>query len=229
MGRTLKYAFKYSLPMMIGYIVLGVSFGILMVGLDYPWWLPIFMSIVMYGGAMQFASVELLTASFHPINAIVLTLLVNARLLFYGLSMLDKYQTSIPKKALLAFGLTDETFALNVSLQVPQSLDPIQVYLGVTYFDYFYWVAGTVLGVAAGQALPIDYTGIEFSLSALFIINFFEQMIETKGYFAGAVGITIPLISLLVLGADHFMIPAMTGIILTFAWRFWHKSKEGVR
>lgn len=229
MGQTLKYAFKYSLPVMIGYIVLGFSFGILMVGLNFAWWIPIFMSIIIYAGAMQFAAADLLTASFHPLSATILTLLVNARILFYGISMLDKYQTSLPKKALLAFGLTDETFALNVGLPIPDYLDSINVYLAITIFDHLYWIMGTILGVVIGQVLPIDYTGIEFSLTALFLINFFEQMLETKNYFAGLVGIFVPLVSLLIFGAEHFMIPAMTGIVAVFAWSFWRTDKEGIK
>ncbi len=212
MKKSVGYlAFKDTLPVMAGYMFLGFGFGILMAQKGYGLLWAVGMSLFIYAGSMQYVAVELLTGGVGLITAGLTTLLVNARHLFYGISMIEKYKGIGKVKLYLIFALTDETFSL-VSKEVPKGVNPGKYYLLVSVFDHCYWVLGTALGSLAGSVLPINFQGIEFALTALFVTIFVEQWLSNKNHIPAIVGVVTTAISLLIFGKDLFLIPAMIGL-----------------
>ena len=204
---TLKYSFLASLPVMAGYIVLGIAFGLMMYDKGYSFWWCILMSVTIYGGSMQYVGVGLLTGGVSLATAALTTLMVNARHLFYGISMVDAYKGTGKRKPYLIFALTDETFSL-VSQGAPEHVERNRYFFLVSLLNQCYWVVGSVLGALAGK-LPMDFTGIDFALTALFITIFVEQWLTTKNHFPALVGVISAIVCLIVFGADGFLIPTM--------------------
>lgn len=215
---TAKIALIDSLPVMTGYVFLGFGFGIIMQqsGFGLGWALA--MSLFIYAGSMQYVGVSLLTGGASLLTAAMTTLLVNARHLFYGISMVESYKGTGRKKPYLIFGLTDETYSLVSREQLPQGIDKILYFFLVSLFDQCYWVTGTLLGSLAGK-LPINFDGIDFALTALFVTIFVEQWLSNPNHFPAIVGVAATTVCLLVFGADVFLIPSMVLIagILTLA------------
>ena len=213
-ARTVKQAFITSIPVMAGYVVLSIGFGILMrnAGYGVPWTAA--MSIFIYAGSMQYVGVGLLTSGASVITTALTTFMVNARHLFYSISMVDTYRDAGPCKPYLIFALTDETYSLLCDGTVPAGCDPNLYRLLVSLFDHCYWVTGSVLGSLLGAALPFPTTGIEFSMTALFIAAFTEQWLTTKGHVPAATGLVCTLLCLLFFGPERFLIPAMLLITL---------------
>lgn len=215
---TAKIALIDSLPVMTGYVFLGFGFGIIMQqsGFGLGWALA--MSLFIYAGSMQYVGVSLLTGRASLLTAAMTTLLVNARHLFYGISMVESYKGTGRKKPYLIFGLTDETYSLVSREQLPQGIDKILYFFLVSLFDQCYWVTGTLLGSLAGK-LPINFDGIDFALTALFVTIFVEQWLSNPNHFPAIVGVAATTVCLLVFGADVFLIPSMVLIagILTLA------------
>lgn len=224
MKEALKFAFPKTVPIMAGYLFLGASFGILTLSQGISPLVTILMSIFIYAGSMQFAAVNILHASFDPIGALLLTLMVNARHLFYGITMLKPYSYLDWKKYYAIFGLTDETFSLAVSLEIPETLDKGWVYFLVTGLNQLYWVGGTLLGILLSNWLSFDTEGIEFVLTALFVSIFTEQWLATDDHTSALVGLFAGGLSLFVFGSEHFLIPAMLLTIVFFLGRY---LKEG--
>jgi 4-azaleucine resistance transporter AzlC len=228
---TLKIAVPMTLPIMAGYIFLGISFGLLATSLDIPPLLPIFMSLIIYSGATQFAALNLLLAPFDPIGAFLLSLMVSARHVFYGITMLPIYgQLSGWKKHYTIFGLTDETFSLNVAAKVPEEADENWFYFLTSLLNQSYWVIGTTIGVILGEVITINTAGIEFILVAMFVAIFTEQWLSTAEHRPALLGLGSSLLALVIFGADQFMIPAMLLIIgsLLFMKPLIEPQKEGV-
>lgn len=205
---TAKIALIDSLPVMTGYVFLGFGFGIIMQqsGFGLGWALA--MSLFIYAGSMQYVGVSLLTGGASLLTAAMTTLLVNARHLFYGISMVESYKGTGKKKPYLIFGLTDETYSLVSREQLPQGIDKILYFFLVSLFDQCYWVTGTLLGSLAGK-LPINFDGIDFALTALFVTIFVEQWLSNPNHFPAIVGVAATTVCLLVFGADVFLIPSM--------------------
>lgn len=205
---TAKIALIDSLPVMTGYVFLGFGFGIIMQqsGFGLGWALA--MSLFIYAGSMQYVGVSLLTGGASLLTAAMTTLLVNARHLFYGISMVESYKGTGKKKPYLIFGLTDETYSLVSREQLPQGIDKILYFFLVSLFDQCYWVTGTLLGSLAGK-LPINFDGIDFALTALFVTIFVEQWLSNPNHFPATVGVAATTVCLLVFGADVFLIPSM--------------------
>lgn len=208
MSKRLRAAFGDTLPVMAGYVFLGFGFGILMQqsGFGVVW--AVAMSLFIYAGSMQYVAVSLLSSGAGLLTAALTAFVVNARHLFYVISMIDAYQDSGRKKPYLIFGLTDETYSLVSRTRHP---DPGYCFW-VTLFDHCYWVLGTLLGGLAGTVLRINYEGVEFALTALFVTIFVEQWLSTKKHGPAIVGVAVTALSLLIFGKDIFLIPSMAAI-----------------
>lgn len=204
---TIKTAFYDTIPVMTGYLFLGFGFGIIMQQNGYGLLWAIAMSLFIYAGSMQYVGVGLLTGGVSLITAALTTLMVNARHLFYGISMVDAYKGTGKKKPYLIFALTDETYSL-VCRKLPEGVHQTDYYFLVSLFDQCYWVLGSALGALAGN-LPLDFTGIDFALTALFVTIFVEQWLSTKNHLPALVGVGSALICLVLFGADRFLIPTM--------------------
>jgi len=213
--QALSAAFPHTLPVLAGFLVLGIAYGMLMLEKGYgPEW-SVLMSAVAFCGSMQFVAITLLTTAFQPLEALILSLLVNARHLFYGLSMLDKYKGFGKVKGFLIYTLCDETFSIVSSATPPEGVEPKYFYLSISLLDYLYWVGGTLIGGLIGNWMPFDMKGLDFALTALFVVLFLEQMKKKDNWVLGLIGIACALISRLVFGASNMVLPALAIILIT--------------
>ena len=204
-----RKAFVTSIPVMAGYIVLGIGFGILLRDAGYGVLWAFAMSALIYAGSMQYVGVSLLTGGASVITAALTTVMVNARHLFYSISMIDRYRDAGRYKPYLIFALTDETYSLLCGGETPADGDPDLYRFLVSFFDQCYWIAGSVLGSVLGAALPFDTTGIEFSMTALFVASFTQQWLATRRRLPAVVGLAGALVCLVIFGPENFLIPSM--------------------
>ena len=224
---TAKYAFKQSVPIMAGYIVLGMGFGVLLESKGYGVLWAIAMSVFIYAGSMQYVAINLITGGASLIAAALMTLMVNARHLFYGISMLDKYKNTGKYKPYLIFALTDETYSLVCSGTIPEGVDRNKYYFLVSLFNQFYWVLGSVIGSVVGSVLNFNTAGIDFSMTALFLVVFVEQWKSTKDHASAITGVAASVVCLLIFGAGNFVIPAMISItVILLLMRKVRKGSE---
>ena len=226
--KTFKYAFVRSLPIMAGYIVLGLGFGVLLQSKGYGAGWALAMGGLIYAGSMQYVAIDLLAGGASLISAALMTLMVNARHLFYGISMLERYKDTGAAKPYLIFALTDETYSVVCSGDVPDGVDRKKYYFWVSLLDQFYWVVGCVAGALLGSVLPFDTTGIDFSMTALFLVVMVEQWRSTRDHTPVLVGLGVSLVCLLIFGSSNFLIPSMIGITvaLTLLRGTMEKRKE---
>ena len=210
--RLLRTAFLDTVPVMAGYVFLGFGFGILMQQSGFGFLWAGAMSLFIYAGSMQYVAVSLLTSGASLLTAGLTAFLVNAQHLFYGISMVDSYKGTGRKKPYLIFGLTDETYSLVSQVQIPEGLSRTGYCFWVTLFDHIYWVGGTLLGALTGSLLPINYEGVEFALTALFVTIFVEQWLSTRKHGPAILGVAATTLSLLIFGKDIFLIPSMAAI-----------------
>ncbi|MCM1148693.1 MAG: AzlC family ABC transporter permease [Butyricicoccus sp.] len=206
--KTAKAAFVASIPVMTGYLVMGIAFGILLAGKGYGWWWAAIMGLTIYGGSMQFVAVNLLSSGATVISTAVVSLLVQARHLFYGVSMLERYRGMGKVKPYLIFGMTDETYALACS-GAPEGVDARLYYFLITLFDQLYWITGDAIGGMLGAAIKFDTTGMDFAMTALFIVIFTDQALSTHDHVPAAIGVASTLACLLIFGTENFLIPSM--------------------
>ncbi len=214
MDRTIKQAFYKSIPVMAGYVVLGIGFGILMHNAGYGVLWTAAMSIFIFAGSMQYVGVSLLTGGASVITTAITTVMVNARHLFYSISMVDEYKNAGKYKPYMIFALTDETYSLLCGGTAPEGTDLNRYRFLVSMFNQSYWVAGSIIGSLLGAVLPFSTAGIEFSMTALFVASFTEQWISSKDHIPAVTGLVCTLICLLAFGRDSFLIPAMMLITL---------------
>ncbi len=212
---ALRAAFLDTIPVMAGYVFLGFGFGILLCQSGYGVLWAFAMSLFIYAGSMQYLAVSLLTGGAGLLTAALTTFVVNARHLFYGISMVGAYKGAGRKKPYMIFALTDETYSLVVQNQVPEGISRHGYCFLVSVFDHIYWVAGTVLGSLTGALLPINYEGIEFALTTRFVTIFVEQWLSAKDHRPALIGVGSTLLCLLLFGKDVFLIPSMVIIALT--------------
>lgn len=226
--KTFKYAFVRSLPIMAGYIVLGLGFGVLLQSKGYGVGWALAMGGLIYAGSMQYIAIDLLAGGASLISAALMTLMVNARHLFYGISMLERYRDTGAAKPYLIFALTDETYSVVCSGDVPDGVDRKKYYFWVSLLDQFYWVVGCVAGALLGSVLPFDTMGIDFSMTALFLVVMVEQWRSTRDHTPALVGLGVSLVCLLIFGSSNFLIPSMVGITvaLTLLRGTMEKRKE---
>ena len=209
-----KTAFVKSLPVMAGYIVLGIGFGILLNEAGFgPLWALLF-SLLVFAGSMQFVGVSLISGGASVLVTAMTTLMVNARHIFYGLSLLEPYKDAGMKKTYLIFGLTDETYSLVTQNQPPEGMSRHLYCFLVTLFDHIYWVIGCVLGNLAGAYIPISFEGVEFVLTALFVTMFVEQWLSNKNHLPAIIGVVSTVVCLFLFGKDIFLIPSMALIAI---------------
>ena len=206
---ALGAAFSATSPVLTGYLCLGAAFGILLRTAGYGLTWAAFMSVICYCGSMQFVGVSLLTAAFDPFQALLMSVMVNARHAFYGLSLLEKYRGTGAARPFLIFGLTDETFSLVSTLEPPEGIPGKDFYFWITLLDYLYWLAGCMGGNALGSLITFDTTGLDFTLTALFIVLLLEQVKKPENRIAGILGMVCTAVSLAIFGASNFLIPAM--------------------
>lgn len=213
-NKTVKLAFIKSLPVLAGYIVLGIGFGILLSKAGYgPLW-AFAMSVLIYGGSMQYVGVDLISGGVSILMTAFTTIMVNARHLFYSISMLRVYKDSGKYKPYLIFSLTDETYSLLCDGNAPEGVEPEKYRFFVSLFNHSYWIVGGIIGNLIGSVLPFSSRGIEFSMTALFISAFVEQWISMKDHLPAITGVVCTLACLLVFGSEYFLIPAMLLITL---------------
>lgn len=223
--QELKRAFVDTIPVLTGYVVLGMGFGMVLSSRGYSVLLALAMSVFIYAGSMQYVAIDLLTGGASLITTALTTLAVNARHLFYGLSMLDKYKGA-KHKPYLIFSLTDETYSLVCNDAGLENVENKQrYYFLVSLLNQIYWITGSVIGSLLGAVIPFSTEGIDFSLTALFLTVFVEQWMSTKNHAAAIIGVAAALICLLIFGSDDFLIPAM--VLITVALLMMGK-KEGM-
>jgi 4-azaleucine resistance transporter AzlC len=212
---ALLAAFPHTIPVFTGYLVLGAAYGILMnsKGLSLIWIL--IASIFVFAGSMQFVAVSLLAAGFDPLGAFLMTLMVNARHLFYAISMLGKYRNLGKVKPYLIFSLTDETFSILCSTEPPEGIDRKWFYFFVSFLDHMYWITGSLLGGILGSMIKFNTKGIDFVLTALFVVIMINQWKSAKNHLPAVIGIASAILCRIVFGASDFIIPSMILILLS--------------
>lgn len=213
--KAFKAAVPYTLPICVGFLFLGISYGFLMRSKGFSFVYPMLMSLFIFAGSMEFVTVNLLLSPFHPFHALLLSVMVNARHLFYGISMLEKFQNTGPKKFYLIYGMCDESFTINCTIS-PPDVDRGWFMFFVTLLNHFYWVTGATLGALLGYVIHFNTTGIEFVMTALFVVMFLNQWEDTTDHSSALAGLGCSLLCLLIFGSEKFMIPAMLSIILYF-------------
>ncbi len=211
---ALKAAFPHTLPICVGFLFLGMSYGFLMRSKGFSFVYPMLMSLFIFAGSMEFVTVNLLLSAFHPLYAFFLALMVNARHIFYGISMLEKYKNTGWKKAYLIYGMCDETFTINCAVKPPAGVDRGWFLFFVTLLNQIYWVSGATLGALLGYVIRFDTTGIEFVMTALFLVMFMNQWEENRRHGPALTGLACSLGALLLFGAKAFILPAMALMIL---------------
>ena len=211
----MKEAFKASIPIMMGYVVLGMAFGILLESKGYHVFYAILMSVFIYAGSMQFVAINLLTSGASLISGAIMTLLINARHLVYGLSMIKKFEDMGKYKPYMIFSLTDETYSLLVGLKTPQGCNEKRYMFLISLFDQCYWIIGSVLGSLIGSMLTINTTGLDFAMTALFVVIVLEQFLSTQKHIYTYIGFGISILCLIIFGSESFIIPSMIGILIS--------------
>ena len=222
---TVKQAFYKSIPVLAGYIVLGIGFGILLRNAGYGVLWAASMSIFIYAGSMQYVGIGLLTGGVSVLTTAVTTFMVNARHLFYSISMVDKYKDAGKYKPYMIFALTDETYSILCDGIIPEGTEPNMYRLLVSLFNQSYWVLGSIIGNVLGGVLPFSTAGIEFSMTALFVASFTEQWLTTKNHVPALTGLLSTLFCLIVFGRERFLIPAM--LFITFLLTLFRRRGEG--
>lgn len=213
-----KAAFPATLPVMAGYMVLGFGFGLLLQSKGYHFGWAFLMSLVVYAGSLQYVGVDLLAGGAGLISSAVMSLLINARHLFYGLSMLVPYSNTGKVKPYIIFGLTDETYSLVCSGNVPENIDKQKYYFCITALNHSYWVIGSTIGALFGQTMPINTAGVDFAMTALFVVILLDNLKKHESRGPAVIGLSVSLICLFIFGAANFLIPAMIGIAVTLLY-----------
>ena len=214
--RTFRRAFRDSLPIMAGYLALGFGFGVLLQSKGYSFWWAILMSCTMFAGSGQYAGVDFLASGATILTTAVMTLIINARHFFYGFSLLDKYKGMGVFKPYLIFGLTDETYSIVCSAQLDETISKRKYFVFLTALNHFYWIAGSTIGAVIGGVLPFSYEGVDFAMTALFLVILTDQCRERQNRIPAMIGAFSAVAACLVFGVSKMFIPAMTLIVVTF-------------
>ena len=212
-GRAFQAAFPYTIPILAGFLFLGITYGIYMRVSGFSFWYPMVMSLTIFAGSVEFVAANLLLGAFNPLQALALTLMINARHLFYGISMLDKYKNTGWKKFYLIFGMCDESFSINYTANIPVDVDKSWFMFFVTLLNHCYWVVGATLGGLFGAMIPFNTEGLDFVLPAMFVVIFLDQWLKEKNHTSGILGLALSLLCLLAFGPSDFIIPSMLAIL----------------
>ena len=211
--KALKAAFPATIPIFTGFWFLGMAYGIYMNASGFSFIYPLCMSLLIYGGSLEFVAVEMLLSPFAPLQTFIMALLIQARHLFYGLSMLDKFKGLGWKKYYLIFGMCDETFSINCSAKIPDDIDRGWFYFWITLLNQFYWSAAATTGGIIGSLLKINTSGISFVMTAMFVVIFLEQWLKEKEHTSSLAGLAISVLCLIIFGPDSFMVPTMVLVV----------------
>lgn len=210
--KALQAAFPRTIPVMAGYLVLGFGFGLLLQSKGYNCLWAVLMGLTIYGGSMQFVAVDLLSSGAGLLTAGFMTLLIHARHLFYGISMLGKYRGTVRAKPYLIYGLTDETYSLVCTGEVPAGVDKSRFYVCITLLNQLYWIVGSAAGGLFGQVVTINTAGVDYAMTALFVVILTDNLLKRESRLPALVGVGVSLVCLLLFGAESFLIPSMAGI-----------------
>ena len=210
----LKTIFKKTIPVLAGYMVLGMGFGLLLKVNGFGIWWALGMSVFIYAGSLQYVGVSLLAGGASFLTIAVTSLVINARHLFYGITMMKPYEGAGIKKLYLMHSLTDETYSIVCTKDVPEGMDPHKYYFGISFLNQIYWIIGSVIGALLGSVIPYDLTGLEFSMTALFVTVFIDQWRKEKEHKPAIIGLCSSVICLLIFGKDNFIIPDMMIIMV---------------
>ena len=212
--KALKAAFPHTIPIFAGFWFLGLAYGIYMNVSGFSFWYPMLMSLTIFGGSLEFVAVSMLLAPFAPLQTFVMTLMIQARHLFYGISMLDRFKGMGWKKYYLIFGMCDETFSINYTAQIPEDVDRGWFYFFVTLLNHFYWFSGATIGGLMGNLIHFNTEGLSFVMTAMFVVIFMEQWLKEKHHASAWIGLAGSAGCLLIFGAESFMIPTMICILV---------------
>lgn len=212
---ALRAAFPHTIPIMTGFLFLGITYGVLATQSGLPFWMPTVTSIFVFGGSLEFVGVSLLTGAFDPISAFVMALLIQARHLFYGIAMLEKYKNSGAKKFYLIYALCDETFSVNCATEVPANIDAHKFYFCTSILDQLYWITGVTTGAIFGSIIPFNTTGLDFAMTALFVVIFINQWQKDRQHISALIGAVATVACLLIFGSGSFLLPSMGLILLS--------------
>lgn len=215
MKKAIKAAFSATIPVMLGYISVGIAFGLLLEKSGYSLVWAILMSIAIYAGSMQFIAINLLTSGAGLMEMALMTLFVNIRHVFYGLSFLDKFKEMGKKKTYMIFSLTDETYSLLCSSKAPEGVDNNLFLFFISFFNQMYWVIGSIIGSVAGSLITFNTKGIDFAMTALFVVIFIEQWNSYKTHIPVVIGTLSTIGSLLIFGTNNLILPAMVLIVIS--------------
>jgi 4-azaleucine resistance transporter AzlC len=211
--KAFKAAFPYTIPIFAGFWFIGLTYGIYMNVLGFSFWYPMIMSLVIFAGSLEFVAANLMLGAFHPLQVFLVTLMIQARHLFYGISMLNKYNNKGWKKWYLMFGMGDETFSLNYTIEIPKEVDEGWFMFWITALNHFYWFSGATLGGILGSLVTFNTKGLDFVMTAMFVVIFLEQFMKEKKHWTALIGICCSIICLIIFQADNFMIPTMIAIL----------------
>lgn len=228
MKKYISYAFYKTIPVLLGYLFLGLAFGLLLQEAGYSFWWALLSSTIIYAGSIQFVLVSFLGGGTSLPVVAVMTLLINSRHAFYGLSFVEKFR-QMKTYPYMVFSLTDETYSLLCSTTVPEGMDEKKAYFLISLFDQCYWITGSVLGGALGEILPFDMTGIDFAMTALFVTIFIDQWRSAKSHLPALIGLCSGVICLLIFGGSNFILPSLLiTVTLLMALQNPIENKEAV-
>ncbi len=211
--KAFQAAFPHTIPIFAGFWFLGLAYGIYMNVSGFSFWYPMVMSLIIFGGSLEFVAVSMLLAPFAPAQTLAMTLIIQARHIFYGISMLDRFRGLDWKKYYLIFGMCDETFSINYTARIPEDVDKGWFMLFVTLLNHFYWFSGATIGGLVGSLLHFDTSGLDFVMTAMFVVIFLEQWLKEKKHYTAIIGLAGALLCRLAFGPDDFMIPTMVCIL----------------
>lgn len=211
--KALKAAFPHTIPIFAGFWFLGMAYGIYMNVSGFSFWYPLAMSIVIFGGSLEFVTVSMLLSPFAPMQTLLAALMIQARHIFYGISMLGKYKGLGWKRFYLIFGMCDESFSINCTAEIPEGVDRGWFYFFVTLLNQLYWVTGSTIGGLLGSVLHFNTEGLDFVMTAMFVVIFLEQLLKEKNHSAAAIGLATSVLCLIIFGADSFLLPTMACIL----------------
>lgn len=211
---ALRAAFPHTIPILAGFLFLGISYGIYMHTLGFAFWYPMLMSLLIFAGSVEFIAANLLLGPFQPLHALALTLILNARHLFYGIAMLSRYRNTGKKKLYLIFGLCDESFSINYTATPPEGIDRGKFMSCITLLNHLYWFSGATIGGIFGSLLTFNTEGLAFVMTAMFVVILIEQWKKDHCHIGEWCGLIITAAALLLFGADQFMLPAMAMILV---------------
>lgn len=225
--RALAAAFPHTTPILAGFLVLGMSYGVYARASGFSFWYPVCMAVVIFGGSLEFVAVSMLLGAFAPVQTFLMALMIQARHLFYGISMLERYKGMGWKKVYLIYALCDETFSINYAVRPPEGVDEGWFMFFVSALDQSYWICGTAIGAVLGGVIPFSTKGLDFAMTALFVVIFLDQWLKEKKHWTALIGVLSAAGCLFLFGADDFMIPTMA-CILVFLTAFRKPIERGL-